>query len=198
MSKTKKERKEKKRIKLRNKKLIKKYPWLLPLNVWTRQPLKDYDYSWTEWDAIPKGWRIAFGDMFLKELGAAIGNDYFFIEQIKEKYGELRMYAVCTKKAQEVIDKYMVLSRNICIDCGRPDVPSTKGGWILPLCRKCYNGNNYDSDMDIEHSRMQDEMRSTSFKKVGDETIKVNTAVNISDTAEKIRIRWAKHHRDLV
>lgn len=39
----------------KNKKLVKKYPFLLPRNVWTGEVSEDYDYSYTQADALPSG-----------------------------------------------------------------------------------------------------------------------------------------------
>ena len=60
---TKNERIKKKKDIIRNKKLIKKYPWLIPRNRWTDKIPNDYDYSWTELDSMEDGWRKAFGEM---------------------------------------------------------------------------------------------------------------------------------------
>ena len=45
-----------------NKQLCEKYPFLLPRNRWTGLVHPDYDYSYTELDAMPTGWRKAFGE----------------------------------------------------------------------------------------------------------------------------------------
>lgn len=44
-----------------NKALISEFPFLLPRNRWTGNIPDDYDYSYTELDDLPDGWRIAFG-----------------------------------------------------------------------------------------------------------------------------------------
>lgn len=79
-----------------NKNLIEQYPFLLPKNRWTGKVVEDYDYSWTEMDDMPVGWRIAFGDQMLEELREELVKynylDKYFITQIKEKYGTLRWY----------------------------------------------------------------------------------------------------------
>lgn len=51
-----------------NRELIEKYPFLLPRNRWTGKPSEDFDYSYTELDAMPKGWREAFGEQLCEEL----------------------------------------------------------------------------------------------------------------------------------
>lgn len=135
----------------RNKELIKEYPFLLPRNRWTGKVVEDYDYSYTEIDAMPIGWRKAFGDQMLKELKEALGDfaDKYRITQIKEKYGELRWYDFGnTKEGFEVISKYQKLSNYTCIVCGKPATKVTTG-WISPFCDDCI-GNRQYTDIDKE------------------------------------------------
>ena len=77
-----------------NRRLVERYPWLLPRNVWTDQPLEDYDYEFTNFDDIPAGWRKAFGlnmmEDIRKELIKVNYLEDFHVLQCKEKYGELR------------------------------------------------------------------------------------------------------------
>ena len=40
----------------KNKELVEKYPFLMPHNRWTDHIPEDYDYSYTELDAMPDGW----------------------------------------------------------------------------------------------------------------------------------------------
>ena len=80
---------------LRNKKLLKRYPWLMPRNIWTGKIPEDYDFSYIEWFGWPQGWNKAFGTMFLKEIGAEIKKSrliHFQVQQMKEKYGQMRCY----------------------------------------------------------------------------------------------------------
>ena len=87
---SKKERKRKKKLQMRNKRLIKKYYFLCPRNVFTDQIPKDYDYTWIDWWDFDSGWGKAFGWQYLKELGDAInksGQKNFRIWEIKEKFG---------------------------------------------------------------------------------------------------------------
>jgi hypothetical protein len=131
--------KEVKKSRLRNKKLVKKYPWLKPRNVWTGRLVKDYDYSWINWGCLP-GWDVAYGDMYLKELGEAVKNQKdFMILEIKEKYGMNRCYTNgTTREAHNIIDKYEFISSGICYQCGKPDVPMVNAGWICPECFDCF------------------------------------------------------------
>ena len=83
-----------------NKELTTKYPWLTPRNRWTDNIPEDYDYTYTELDSMPEGWRIAFGDQMMKEIQEQLVKfnyvDKFRITQIKEKWGSLRFYCNST------------------------------------------------------------------------------------------------------
>ena len=97
---TKKERKRKKKLQMKNKRLAKKYYWLIPRNVWSGKVLKDYDYTWIDWGCSP-GWEKAYGNMYMKELGDEvnrIGQKDFMILQEKEKFG-------CYDSETEVLTK---------------------------------------------------------------------------------------------
>lgn len=83
-------------IKQFNKELIKNYPWLKPWNRWTGEAPDDYDYTYTELDSMPEGWRLAFGDEMVERIHQELVKfnyaDRYKIEQIKEKWGGLRWY----------------------------------------------------------------------------------------------------------
>ena len=49
-----------------NQKLIERFPFLIPRNRWTGKIPEDYDYSYTELDSMPDGWRKAFGSKCVK------------------------------------------------------------------------------------------------------------------------------------
>ena len=108
-------------------------------------------YTWL--DEIPNGWRKAFGKQLLKDI-KKIGKPYLkkinehtgkkykwkdiiFFEQIKEKYGELRLYASTIEEIQKVLDKYELMSSGYCINCGKPARYVTNG-WIEYYCEKCF------------------------------------------------------------
>lgn len=193
-----KELKEKKRIKLKNKKLLKKYPWLTPLDWWSRRlKPKQHKYEWTLLDELPRGWVKAFGEMMCEELDQVLIKnaikDDFYIHQLKEKWGRMELYHNhYIDEVNQVIDKYSTLSENICMICGRPDVPMTQDGWICPLCKKCFNN---DERWDKVYADKDGQMANsyTIRRWNGDE--KIETTYDISETAEKIRRRYAKMHR---
>lgn len=128
-----------------NKALIEEFPFLLPRNRWTDKVPDDYDFSYTELDNMPDGWRSAFGLQMcraLKEIlvKAEALTDYR-ITDIKEKYGTLRWYdnGFPVKAKKEYLAwqfKYWDLSRRTCIKCGAT-ATKTSVGYIAPYCTEC-------------------------------------------------------------
>lgn len=133
-----------------NKQLCEQYPFLLPRNRWTDEVSEDFDYSYTELDSMPDGWRKAFGLQMCEELKQELIKinkmDEFRITQIKEKFGELRFYTNwTTDEIEAIINKYTKLSRKTCINCGKSATVITTG-WISPFCNDCVK----DIDDDYE------------------------------------------------
>lgn len=126
----------------KNKALIERFPFLMPRNRWTDKIPEDFDYSYTELDAMPDGWRKAFGEQMCEEIRAELVCvdylDKYRITQIKEKYGSLRWYDLgCTERMlREIIPKYESLSVRTCIQCGEP-ATKISTGWICPYCDVC-------------------------------------------------------------
>lgn len=149
-------------IKIRNKKLCKKYPFLLPVNVWTGKVSDDYDYSYTLNDCLVGSWQ-KFSPKIWKELKAILieGNylhDFYF-EQIKEKYGTLRLYygSIPTKISDKMYaweNKYKKLSEQVCIYCGKPATHYTSG-WISYVCKKCASKHKIKNEL-VELSKERD------------------------------------------
>lgn len=142
-----------------NKKLCEKYPFLLPRNRWTGLVHPDYDYSFTELDSMPTGWKKAFGEQMCEEIKQELEDkgilDKYRISQIKEKYGMLCWYDFgCTEKMlHEIIPKYEELSKHTCICCGKPATKVTLG-WISPYCDECCPMNEYATPIDEYFSKV--------------------------------------------
>lgn len=157
-------RRRKKKIRKENKMLAERFPFLIPRNIWTDKIPKDYDYTYTLLDSMPCGWRRAFGRQLLEELREELVKwkylDQYRVVQIKEKYGQLRWYDNGSPNGSDIeniISRYSVISENVCILCGKLDVPMVMGYWILPVCRNCYRGDKpYDEIADIEHSKIKE------------------------------------------
>lgn len=126
-----------------NEELVKKYPFLFPRNRFTDKVVEDYDYSWTELDEMPEGWKIAFGEQLCEELTEELKKynylDDYRIVQIKEKFGSLRWYDNYHPKGSkmsEIIVKYELISQHTCIKCGKKATKESIG-WICPWCDDC-------------------------------------------------------------
>lgn len=186
-----------KQRKIRNKKLCKKYPWLIPRN-WRGKKYKDYDYSYHMLDDI-KGWWKCFGEMMCEELLIELKRTHhvkdFRILEYKEKYGEMVLTpSYYNETIGNILRKYEVISRNVCMLCGKPDVAQTTRGWILPLCEKCWlkfpyvDGKTYEEDTDYENRMISTTVRWKTWYK--GKTIEHEK--DISDTVQKIRSRYAQ------
>lgn len=207
------------REQLKNWILCGKYPFLIPRYEWSQEIIEDYDYTSTYLDDIPVGWKKAFGEMMCEEIKQELVRcnylDEYRILQIKEKYGELRWYDNGTPidcKVPEIIDNYSMLSQNICIICGKPDVPMTHNGWSSPYCKKCFTTptdwykkefpnkvdewiKNHIEDWEEYNKEETNKMVSTYTvhtwsKEKGDEEI----IYDISETANKIRAKWRNEY----
>lgn len=128
-----------------NQALIERYPFLQPRNRLSDEIDCDYAFTYTELDAMPYGWRKAFGHQMLEEIRAVlVRGDYlnqYRIFEIKEKYGTLRWYDGGAPEAifdelQAVIDKYEDMSMLYCLNCGKPTKYKTKR-WVSYLCPDC-------------------------------------------------------------
>lgn len=149
------------RTKHRNRKLCKRFPFLIPWNRWSGclitecqkgkrgywpgnpDAIPSYDYSYTELDNMPTGWRTAFGIEMCEEIRKALVEDgdldRWRIVQMKEKYGELRLYDNGYKvgsRIPSIIAKYQGRSVHTCVICGKPATKMTIG-WICPFCDEC-------------------------------------------------------------
>ena len=104
--------------------------------------------TWSEFDAIPYGWRKRFGIQFCKELKEAILKSggrklmkEFRIHQIKEKWGKFTFYVNTYPEAVDrVIKKYEYISQFVCVECGEDAVKKTVD-WICPYCEHCLPEN---------------------------------------------------------
>lgn len=120
------------------KELIKKYPYLMPMNPFTHKVIKDYDYSFIVGEhSLPGGWIQLFlqccEDLY-EPLKKAEYLDKFRFLDVKEKYGSMR-FATCrvSDEVFEVLEKYEFLSQQVCCICGEPATVITNG-WICPYC----------------------------------------------------------------
>lgn len=130
----------------RNSLLVMNYPFLLPLDYQGKVP-KDYDFTYTEIDMLPKGWHSIMCDMCVDLLGYFKDHNIdpyaFHIDQLKEKFGSIRLYYSLhfedkfdDEGIDEIIRKYEELSEHTCCECGKEATLMSKG-WICPYCKDC-------------------------------------------------------------
>lgn len=137
----KREAKRRKTKMLRNKKLVKSYPWIAIVD-WHRNKVKDYSY--TMYDDVPNGWKRAFGKIMLEEYREVLIRNHYLNDfqwmEVKEKYGTLRLYSNgAPREVLKLESKYDYISGFFCISCGRINSPVLTDGWVEPLCEDCYN-----------------------------------------------------------
>lgn len=65
--------------------------------------------------------------------------------QIKEKFGTLRIYSIGGDDyTNRLIGVVEILSESICEECGSVINVTTKGDYLLTLCKKCRDKRNND------------------------------------------------------
>lgn len=151
----KKDRKAIKARRIENRKLCKRYPFLIFYNWRTgkRDP-RPYDFTWL--DHMEPGWRKAFGIQMCEEIRRDLIKHNFLnkycIVQIKEKFGELRWYdggIPIGSKVWDIIEKYSDISTHTCYVCGAPGKTINDNGWLITMCSDCYKKfkeKNYGDD----------------------------------------------------
>ena len=133
---------------VRNRCLCAQYPF------WTcmryDEAKKDWKptYAYTWYESIPDGWRKAFGRELSRDIKKAVreslrqsglrycaknARECVSIGDVKEKWGELRIYASCPDSVDEVIERYGDRSRKTCIQCGK-EAKFWTTGWVTPVC----------------------------------------------------------------
>ena len=101
--------------------------------------------SWLDWVLV--GWRPAFLEMCkeILDLFSSKGYDIsgLHIDQVKEKFGELRVYFSLTDdcsdlmdSVQEIIDRTCDKTSSMCWVCGQP-ASRVSRGYTLPYCDAC-------------------------------------------------------------
>jgi hypothetical protein len=157
-----------------NKALIEKYPILLPRNSFTGKVVDGYDYSYTCLDQMPAGWAKAFGIPLFEDIQNEVNTwkkearDDFFFTDIKEKFGELRIYtSSMSEKLFEILEAYCTISRNVCIVCGKLDVPMVNRGWMSPYCRDCAVKADLDSVEEYEDAVKDEPKEIATLLKFG-------------------------------
>lgn len=123
-----------------NKELIEHYPFLQIRDIFTNEPIPEWE-EFTMLDDMPQGWRDSFGIKMCEEIKELLIKENkieeYQVRQIKEKYGELRWYGnYISPELSKILDKYVKLSRITCMVCG-DNAKYVSTPWICPICDKC-------------------------------------------------------------
>ena len=127
--------------------LKEKYPHLDT----TKNPWKELEQSYTE---CGYGWHDLIIELMhkIEELYKVndVSMDDFKINQIKEKYGGLRVYLSITyinslqTLVNDLIEEYEKRAEMICEECSAPGVLyMNKGKWLQTLCHSCAEESEY-------------------------------------------------------
>ena len=144
------------------KELLEKYPFLVYRNVFSNEKCfdekKDLEINYyKEWDGY--GWE-GIWKKYLEKLFELYDNKwseetkkYFQFLEIKEKYGQLRIYTSFTDTEEDLESKAEMLSEWTCMKCGKQPRDSRGRhiiwrGWAGNYCKDCAkkeNKENYKS-----------------------------------------------------
>jgi hypothetical protein len=85
------------------------------------------------------GWFAILQELFNKLEQYAVQNnlDNFYIMQVKEKFGSLRVYTSYeNEEISSLIEQAELKSQETCEICGNKGKPN-RNGWISTLCKNC-------------------------------------------------------------
>lgn len=130
--------------------LIEEYPYLQPRSMVTGRIHPDYDYQYIVGECdLPTGWLQLFFQLCEDIRGPLekVGDlDKFRFTQVKEKFGQMRLYTNgATREVLNILDKYEFLSQQVCSVCGKPATVMTSG-WICPYCSEHVRGTMENVD----------------------------------------------------
>lgn len=110
------------------------------------------DYIWKQLINTPNeydsGWHDIIIELVIK-IEEAYRKNYidisdFKIDQIKEKYGELRFDAISSlQEVYVLISEYEEKADSVCDECGGIGYLCEKNGWLETLCEKCASEKGY-------------------------------------------------------
>ena len=95
-----------------------------------------------EYHGVGDGWLPLLRDMAYEikeyiELNYPDMSEDITFTQIKEKFGELRVYFYpYFEELDDIIDKYVEISAHTCEVCGEPGEIKTDGYWMMARCDK--------------------------------------------------------------
>lgn len=175
-----------------SKELFEKYPYAFSHYAWTGEVFYDEDTNEPHGldGCLPKGWAKLFW-MCMEEIReplekAGLLNKFYFI-QVKEKYGELRLYNNgATEEVLNILSKYEYLSNYVCDRCGKPAEIQTLG-WIENICKECYD--KYPAKIKDDYEEIKLDLKPSLIKFSNGEkvTIKLDYAATWEKYLEEVK-----------
>lgn len=116
-------------------KIFEKYNKLFP----AKDIREDETQSCLAWGfECGRGWEKLLEEFF-EELDKVELPENFLINQIKSKFGTLRIYTSTYNEAtHKLISKYEKIAEKTCEYCGHKNAKLRSGGWWVTLCDKCF------------------------------------------------------------
>jgi len=88
-----------------------------------------------------EGWYDILDRTFAKF--AELNLEGFYIEQVKEKFGGLRIYTNITNDdIEKIIDEAETEAENTCERCGKPSSIAVINHWYSTVCEECKRKDN--------------------------------------------------------
>jgi hypothetical protein len=173
---------------------LKRYPWSRGYDPYPED--KNEESCTLDW--IPEGWEKAFGEIMCEEFEKVIKEnnltDDFRIDEMKEKYGSLRIFChPCTPAINNSVNTFEMISEAVCGCCGSIEgVKLVPWGWVFPYCRRCFGKIHRTTDFSKFDALPDQELpivvKWTRYSKNGTEHFELD----ISETTQKIRERYAE------
>lgn len=130
-------------VSLRDEALMRRYPEIFGPGPW---PVNDTMLGWGL--TIGDGW-MSLLERLCADLSSIIAEDDladFRTQQVKEKFGSLRIYARGgNERTWALIEAAVRTSQQTCEGCGDPSKIRSWGGWHTTMCDACIERQKRDS-----------------------------------------------------
>lgn len=176
---------ENRKIKKKNKKLLKKYPILMPHYLDTVDG--KYDYSFTDLDLVCIGWQNMFlelCDQIQRHLAEQnVDLSRFWFSDIKEKWGCLRIDAggYNDDAIEDMFVEAEMRSMLFCPSCGKPTKYVTSG-YVLYVCPDCFKESKLNGEL-LTHEDIP-QLKTYRYEEDGKQTVTVRKSA-YNSTFEK-------------
>ena len=117
--------------------LCKRYPFLFVDSKYEEFWSGRYERTWL--DFLPIGWQKRFGMKLVHDIDKYIKDNNitnYHIDDVKQMFGMLYWYDNGDEGLKKLINNYIFISKNVCVNCGA-DTNYVSTGYVLPYCNEC-------------------------------------------------------------